>query len=518
MRKKFKLVRSVFVALLAVTMLAACSSNNADPNNNDAGESKADQTAPENSAVADSSESEPYNLTMAIPIFGAVPADLALVQDEINKITQEKINTTVTILPISIGAYTQQMNLMSSSGEKLDLSYAFGQGGYYVSQVSAGKTTSMDELLEKHGQGIVDAVGAENMEAARVNGEIHGAPVVAQYGGTPALMMRKDLVDKYQIDVSSIKSLQDLGPIFETIKQNEPGITPFAIGLGSIFEFYKTWDSLNDGYGVLPNFDNGLKIENLYETQEYADLLSLTRSWFKAGYINKDAAQAESNANEMVKAGKAFSYIVKYGPGVTATETNVTGYEMVAAELMDTAYSATVDVAVGLWTIAQQSEDPERAMMFLNLMYSDPQIANLLQYGIENKHYVKVSDNAIKYPEGVDQSNVGYAMQGWMLGNTFIAYKYEWLADTASGEELQAYNEATVKSKALGFIFDTNSVKTEITALNNVTDQYKKVLETGTVDPADKLPEFVAKLKSAGIEKVIAEKQKQLDAWAAANK
>ena len=42
------------------------------------------------------------------------------------------------------------------------------------------------------------------------------------------------------------------------------------------------------------------------------------------------------------------------------------------------------------------------------------------------------------------------------------------------------------------------------------------VIDFGTIDPAKKLPEFIEKLKAAGIEKVIAEKQKQLDAWAAA--
>lgn len=66
------------------------------------------------------------------------------------------------------------------------------------------------------------------------------------------------------------------------------------------------------------------------------------------------------------------------------------------------------------------------------------------------------------------------------------------------------------------FSFDSGAVKTEIAALNNVTNEYRFGLENGEMDPDVYLPKFRQALKEAGIEKVIAEKQAQLDAWAAA--
>lgn len=36
------------------------------------------------------------------------------------------------------------------------------------------------------------------------------------------LVMRKDILDKYNLDVSNGKSLADCAPIFETIHENEP--------------------------------------------------------------------------------------------------------------------------------------------------------------------------------------------------------------------------------------------------------------------------------------------------------
>ena len=39
----------------------------------------------------------------------------------------------------------------------------------------------------------------------------------------------------------------------------------------------------------------------------------------------------------------------------------------------------------------------------------------------------------------------------------------------------------------------------------------------GSLDPETELPKFQQSLKDAGIDEIIAEKQKQLDAWAAEN-
>ena len=51
----------------------------------------------------------------------------------------------------------------------------------------------------------------------------------------------------------------------------------------------------------------------------------------------------------------------------------------------------------------------------------------------------------------------------------------------------------------------------EITALDNICTRYQTGLECGSMDPAVELPNFLKALEDAGIDKVIAEKQAQLD-------
>lgn len=55
-------------------------------------------------------------------------------------------------------------------------------------------------------------------------------------------------------------------------------------------------------------------------------------------------------------------------------------------------------------------------------------------------------------------------------------------------------------------------------SVNNVLTEFSIGLETGTLDPVENLPIFISKLKASGIDKIISEKQKQLDEWAKTQK
>jgi len=513
MRKSMKHIGLLLAAFLMTASVAACSNNNNSSSSSATNVPPASNISQSTDAPVDPLAA-PYELTMAMPVFGAIPADLELVEAEINKYTQEKINTTIDILPISIGNYGQQMNLMTSSGEKLDLMFEFGISSMYSNDALTGKLVALDELLAEYGEDTVAAIGADYMESARVAGSIYGIPTMHSYASQPAIFMRKDIIDKHNIDVSSIHSLQDLEPIFQVIKEKEPGMAGIANGLSRTMDFYRSYDKLGDGIGVLPNFDNDMQIVNLYETEEYAALLQLMREWFVAGYVNKDAATTQTTSSDMLKADKAFSYITMNKPEIKAQEERLIGKELVVVNLDIDAYAVTTDVITGLWGIAQQSENPERAMMFLNMMYTDPQLANLIIWGIEDKHYVKVSDNVIRYPDGIDSSTVGYAINALTTSNPFIAYTLEG-TDPKLADSVLAWNESAKKSKALGFTFNPSNVQNEITAIGNVNNRYRGILETGSVEPDSKLKEYISQLQGAGIDKVIAEKQKQLDEWVA---
>jgi len=498
-----KKLRAMLVLPLAFSIVAAgCAGGS--PN---AGEAK-------KGAPADGEK--PYEITLMY--MGNESADTKRVSEAMSQITKRKINATVKLQPIGAGAWAQQTNLALTSQEKIDVFMASSVYGFST-QVSAGHFLPLDDLLAKHGSDITKLLDPSYLRAGKVGGKQYAIPTNKDMATQGGIIMRKDMADKYKIDVSSIKTIQDLDAVFATIKKNEPQLTPIATATATTpVDILSGYDALVDKLGVLPNYDNGLKVENAYERPEYAELLKTMRKWYEAGYFSRDTATSTEQPHDVVKANKAFAFFNVMKVGSAESQSLRTGMPMLAVPLTD-AVSTTSHVTNFMHAIPRGSQNPEKAMMLLNLLYSDKELVNLLNWGIEGTHYAKKSDNVIDYPPGVDMKTVGYNTGNisYMFGNQFLNYTWpNQLPDI--WQQTDQFNKKARKSVALGFTFDATPVKTEVGAVNNVLQQYKAGLETGTLDPEKTLPTFIARLKTAGIDKIVAEKQTQLDRWKASAK
>jgi len=507
------------LALVLSLLLAGCGTGSKKNADSSADKVKSSDSSSSNSSESSVTKLKPVELTMVFAGPGE-PKDFAAIEEAVNKITKEKINATVKLQMIGWGAWAQQTTLMLASNEQVDL--ILSGLGTYSQNVAKGQYIALDELLDNQGQGVKDSLNNLDpafLNATKIKGKIYAVPSIRDLAADYGITMRKDLVDKYNIDINKIKSYDDLDEVFQIIKDNEPDMIPTVKYGNTIIDMHLNAyrDALDDGFGVLPGLDNDLKVVNYYETPEYADLLKTVRRWYKAGYIAKDAATSTETQYNLVKAGKAFSFMSHMKPGIEAQESKSVGMEMVSAHFIPPT-TATGNITSIMWSIARNTKDPERAMMLLNLLYTDPDLINLFDWGIEGTHYAKTSENnIIDYPQGVDTTNSGYNLNmGWMFGNQFLSYIWQGDSPTLYNE-LAEFNKNSKKSKALGFTYDVEPVKTEVAAVRNVFEQYYKVLETGTVDPDVELPNYLKKLKAAGIDKIVAEKQKQLDEWVKSN-
>ncbi|MBS4207998.1 ABC transporter substrate-binding protein [Bacillus sp. FJAT-50079] len=493
MVEKLKTLRMLpLLALAFIVALAGCASGG--------------KTA---SSGGNSSNEENVELTLAM-MFSTNSDDIKLVEGEINKITKEKINATVNLLPIGGAAWQQQTNLMMTGNEKLDLLVTFGGMGYGTQAVK-GQIIPLDDLLVSHGQGILDVVPEHMLEATKIKGITYGVPSIKDWATDYGFLMRKDLVEKYNIDLSQVETFEDLGPVFQTIKENEPSMnvianTKLVTPAGRISDHY--FDTLGDALGVVAMNGDG-NVENMFENPDYKGSIELVREWFQAGYIIKDAATSDETMENIVKAGKGFGFFSHMKPGYESQQSRLTGYEMVAVRLADAILPTTRATSM-MMSIPRNSKYPEKAMELMNLLYTDADIMNLIANGIEGKHYIVKDEGVIAKPEGLIES--GYTFGAWQIGNNFLTSPWEengpdyW-------EQMKEHNENATLSPVFGFNFDPDPVKTEIAAATNVLNQYRAGLETGTLDPEKSLQEFNGKLKASGLDKIIAEKQKQLDEW-----
>jgi putative aldouronate transport system substrate-binding protein len=305
----------------------------------------------------------------------------------------------------------------------------------------------------------------------------------------------------------------------QVIKNGEPDVLPLAITqnmTSAEYLYAPDFDTLSDRFGVIRMTDTGLKVINLYETPEYTNYVRMLHDWYTKGYVTRDAANTQDQPRDLFRADRAFAYLANYKPGQEGQEFRITGKEIVCV-FFDETKTTTAQITNMMAGIPITSKNPARAMKLINLWYTDPALVNLYDNGIEGQHYTKQADGSIWYPAGINPSTTGYSPTAYFIGNNYLANV--WQGDPLDlYKQMETWNRAAIVSPAMGFSFDQDPVKTEVAAVQNVVSQYRKSLENGASDPATVLPEYQAKLKAAGLDKIIAEKQKQLDAWAADKK
>lgn len=461
-------------------------------------------------------------VTYAYATFNNIPAeeDLDTVEEAINEITREKINVEVTLQPYSIADYPSKIPLALQGGEKVDIYQSLGDFNNYVSTDMAYDIT---ELLNECGQGIVDTVGEEWLNACSKDGAIYGVPTMKPVALTPMVIYRQDIVDELGIDMSTVSSMEDVTPVLEQVKEAYPDMIPVApvqTGEIGVSVNYGEIDFLTDDryspVGVLVG--DSLEVTDLYSTDLFREKCELVRSWYEDGLVMQDAATTTTAAAEAMSSGNYFCYIAAYSYPEADTAASLQaqcGTYPIGAKIIGDAYLSTADLNAVSWLIASTTDVPEAAMKFLELTYTDADVINLLIYGIEGRDYVMNEDGTVSYPEGEDASTVPYTAQlsCGTLGNFFLMYPTAGTNPESLDWELEQ-NKTAKTSPAMGFTFDSDSVKTQYTAVKNVVSQYLPGLICGSLDPDTEIDNFVQALNDAGYQDILDAKQEQLDTWA----
>ena len=90
--------------------------------------------------------------------------------------------------------------------------------------------------------------------------------------------------------MDSVKTLEDLHDVLVTIKEKEENCWPVAVSAGENIRNWG-WDSLGDemvNLGVLPDMATDTTVVNLYETEQYKNLVTTMYNWMQEGLIQAD--------------------------------------------------------------------------------------------------------------------------------------------------------------------------------------------------------------------------------------
>ncbi|WP_204595604.1 extracellular solute-binding protein [Clostridium sardiniense] len=435
---------------------------------------------------------------------GQEPKDLKLVLDEANKYLEEKINVNLDMKFVDFGDYNQKMSVVINSGEDYDLAFTCSWAGDYLGNARKGAFLELDPYLDNQGKDMKAEIDQRFWDGAKIDGKTYAIPNQKELGVAPSWVFTKEYVDKYNIPYKDIHTLEDLEPWLKVIKEKEPNVTPLYITKG--FSFTTFFDQLVDPVGIDLN-DKDLKIKNMFETPEMKKALETLRRYYKAGYINTDSATAQDD-----KAKKRFVTKADGQPYADAIWSKDLKYPVVSSTITDT-WITNGSTTGSMIAVSKNSKNPEKAVEFLNLLNTDEYLRNLINYGIEGTHYKKTGDKKI---ELINPEEKKYDVPYFAMGNLFKTYIVGDEPET-KWKEFEAFNDAAKVSPILGFKFNPSKVSTEIAAVNNVLEEFKATIYSGSVDVDEYLGKLNAKLKEQGIDKIITEMQAQVDEWKKTN-
>lgn len=478
MKKNFKkLISGAMALVMAAGLMAGCGGNGGS---------------------ADNYQIDWYLVT------GNVPGDTSEVEAKVDEYLAEKLpGTTLKMHYLDWGSYTQKLNVMMAGGDKFDICYMAGDS--YRQNVAKNAFVPLNDLIDEFAPKTKEIIGEDFLKGSQINGVNYGIPANKDKGHQQGVIYRKDLAKELGLEemLANAKTLDDMYPIYDIVKEKRPDMVPLKEGASQSTPMFINFDTVAFPIGFMLD-DETLTPVNYIETEEYKEAVLRVRQNRLDGYTKADY-KPESEMH--------FAEFAGLKPGKAAELTVNRQHEYGQIELTD-AYMTNGDATGSIMAVSRTSGDPERVVKFLELFNTDPYLNNLIIYGIEGKHYNKIDEN---YVEPIKDSGYGNAGMQWEFGNTFINYLTKG-EDVDKVKNMEEFNANLKQAPSLGFVFDGAAVKTETGACLNVQAEFENTLHGGSdKDPEKTLEEYRAKLKSAGVDKILEEVTRQLNEWKKAN-
>lgn len=430
-------------------------------------------------------------------IIGDAQNDVSSVEEAVNTYLKDKINATVKINALPSAQYKQKVGTMINANEYFDLCFVAAWMLDYTNNARAGAFVDLTDYMDTYLKDAAREIDDVLINGSKVDGRLYAWPTYKEYGTCFGWIYRKDLADKYNIDMSKYHSYEELEPVLKLIKENEPDISyplDWSAGGTPAQKFRLNNYICQDGVFTDEH------AMNIYDTEEFAQACATARDFYNKGYVRPDVLTA-TDQNARMAEGKTFVMCTAVKPGKAQELFADSPYEF--AEDCFAFQKPCVDYAPGtgsMQAVSATSKNPARVMRFLNLLNTDPYLKNLIVHGVEGKHYTKIDDKTVQ-PIG----GSGYDMykQSYAIGNIFLDYLIPG-EDPDKYEKLKEYNKVAMDSKSNYFVLsDDPELERLQQEVKTVVDKYRKQCITGAVDPESILPEFRQQLEAVGMPRML---------------
>ena len=457
-------------------------------------------------------------------------------------------NTTVEFIAVPFEEYSEKFSQVLASGEGVDLAWT----GWLINKpqnIADGNLMPLDDLLAEYGQGIVDILGENVVEIHRnaADGKLYYLPSwqglcgerrgwlvvteIAELAGDTWIEDTEAALNKWRNNYSGIEDFQAV--LDQATKYlaaaKEAGKLGAGINTGRAFG----WSMYNGMYSFLgvggaeigiTYCDGTFTVKDGVAGEHYKLYAKTMADWYKEGYIRSDIMSVDTSTLTMPKNGEITdtTYVFSCDPYLTEADQEAAiadaGMDMTYLPIEENAY-----LILGgdtSYAIPYCADEPERAMMVLNAIYSQPDLYNTLIYGIEGEDYTKNADGTIttSYVGASPTADDSYGIQRWIIGSCKNALINNG-TDPNYYADLEALEATAQVNPFLNFTFDRTNVEGICASILNVYYEYGPQIDNGVAgDNWEELyNNYMAARKDAGIEELVTEFQNQLNAYIEAN-
>ena len=550
---KKKALCLLLAMIMVLSILAGCTSKPAEtPDTPATSEPAADNTAntPEEQPAEQPEEPALEQKTIQLMITGSgKQANSDKVWAAFNEQLQQYVpNTTVEFIDVSFDEYSEKFSQILASGEGVDLAWT----GWLINKpqnIADGNLMPLDDLLAEYGQGIVDTLGENVVEIHRnaADGKLYYLPSwqglcgerrgwlvvteIAELAGDTWIEDTEAALNKWRNNYSGIEDFQAV--LDQATKYlaaaKEAGKLGAGINTGRAFG----WSMYNGMYSFLgvggaeigiTYCDGTFTVKDGVAGEHYKLYAKTMADWYKEGYIRSDIMSVDTSTLTTPKNGEITdtTYVFSCDPYLTEADQEAAiadaGMDMTYLPIEENAY-----LILGgdtSYAIPYCADEPERAMMVLNAIYSQPDLYNTLIYGIEGEDYTKNADGTIttSYAGASPTADDSYGIQRWIIGSCKNALINNG-TDPNYYADLEALEATAQVNPFLNFTFDRTNVEGICASILNVYYEYGPQIDNGVAgDNWEELyNNYMAARKDAGIEELVTEFQNQLNAYIEAN-
>lgn len=530
---KRKLVSLLCVATMVATMLGGCGQETTkEPADNS--ENKQQSNASSEEQTEEPSEENELEYVELNWFVGSNAKDIDIIQAALDEYFMEKLNCKVKLNVIGGGEYSEVISTKLASGEEIDLCTLFSQTPY-SSYAPMGALYPIDTLWDEYGTNVKGLFSEGVWDSLMVDGHVYAVPTLKDNAYIIGYIYNDTLASELGLDMenlgwSSFMDIEDTMMDALALRDEKypeyKGMPLIASNPGDFPYFYALERFLSGNSLAVCNIPEkeavaGMgtdTVYNFYEKEEFREMCLLKQRLIDAGVMAYDYTTFETSVSLEPSTLLASAW------GYTWISEGLFFGDDCASKLVvfDKTWTDTDNYRSAMTAIGANCKNPERAMMVLDLLNSDPYVATLLRFGVEGEHWEYDDDGKMQLANrNADSSNPGWLeWYGVAYGNLTIVDGPESYVgpDRIMLDKMAEYNNEAILAAHIGFVLDTTNITNEISACSNVISEYK-YLTLGQLESQDAVnkavDEFVAKLKENGSEKIVEEVQKQVDEWVA---